>query len=144
MVVVPGEAFGTNDHVRMSYATSMTELERGLDSIARRLSQLVDEELGQVSVAHRPARWYVERRSCPGSGAPDPTRSPLLSTHDPSTVRRIIDILFCRHNYHVVLTAHFAGPTWENQYTRFRNAFDNCQRVIRGEKPLWIIPELQD
>jgi phosphoglycerate dehydrogenase-like enzyme len=44
----------------------------------------------------------------------------------------------------VVLTAHFAGPTVENQYTRFRNAFDNCQRVIRGEKPLWIIPELTD
>jgi len=50
--------------------------------------------------------------------------------------------LFALQN--VVLTAHFAGPTWENQYTRFRNAFDNCQRVIRGEKPLWIIPELQD
>jgi phosphoglycerate dehydrogenase-like enzyme len=44
----------------------------------------------------------------------------------------------------VTLTAHFAGPTWENQYTRFRNAFDNCQRVIRGEKPLWVIPELRD
>jgi phosphoglycerate dehydrogenase-like enzyme len=43
----------------------------------------------------------------------------------------------------VVLTAHFAGPTWDNQYTRFRNAFDNCQRVIRGDKPLWVIPELQ-
>ncbi|HEY4041879.1 MAG TPA: 2-hydroxyacid dehydrogenase [Rhodopila sp.] len=42
----------------------------------------------------------------------------------------------------VVLTAHFAGPTHENQYTRFRNAFDNCQRVIRGDKPLWVIPEL--
>jgi phosphoglycerate dehydrogenase-like enzyme len=50
--------------------------------------------------------------------------------------------LFALQN--VVLTAHFAGPTWENQYTRFRNGFDNCQRVIRGEKPLWIIPELQD
>ena len=44
----------------------------------------------------------------------------------------------------VVLTAHFAGPTWDNQYTRFRNAFDNCQRVARGEKPLWVIPELKD
>ena len=43
----------------------------------------------------------------------------------------------------VVLTAHFAGPTWDTQYSRFRNAFDNCQRMIRGEKPLWIIPELQ-
>jgi phosphoglycerate dehydrogenase-like enzyme len=50
--------------------------------------------------------------------------------------------LFALQN--VVLTAHLAGPTWENQYTRFRNAFDNCQRVIRGEKPLWVIPELQD
>jgi phosphoglycerate dehydrogenase-like enzyme len=43
----------------------------------------------------------------------------------------------------VVLTAHFAGPTWDNQYARFRNAFDNVQRVARGEKPLWVIPELQ-
>jgi phosphoglycerate dehydrogenase-like enzyme len=43
----------------------------------------------------------------------------------------------------VTLTAHFAGPTYDNQYTRFRNAFDNCQRVIRGDKPLWVIPELQ-
>ena len=42
----------------------------------------------------------------------------------------------------VVLTPHFAGPTWDNQQARFRNAFDNCQRVARGEKPLWIIPEL--
>jgi phosphoglycerate dehydrogenase-like enzyme len=48
--------------------------------------------------------------------------------------------LFALQN--VVLTAHLAGPTWENQYTRFRNAFDNCQRVVRGEQPLWIIPEL--
>ena len=44
----------------------------------------------------------------------------------------------------VVLTAHFAGPTLENRYTRFRNAFDNCQRVIRGDNPLWVIPELAD
>jgi phosphoglycerate dehydrogenase-like enzyme len=50
--------------------------------------------------------------------------------------------LFALQN--VVLTAHFAGPTWDNQYTRFRNAFDNCQRVVRGEKPLWVIPELRD
>ncbi|HYZ30896.1 MAG TPA: 2-hydroxyacid dehydrogenase [Crenalkalicoccus sp.] len=42
----------------------------------------------------------------------------------------------------VVLTPHFAGPTWDNQETRFRNAFDNCQRVARGEAPLWVIPEL--
>jgi aspartate aminotransferase len=33
VAVVPGEAFGTADHIRISYATSMTELERGLDRI---------------------------------------------------------------------------------------------------------------
>ncbi len=35
VAVVPGEAFGTNEHVRISYATSMTELERGLDRIEK-------------------------------------------------------------------------------------------------------------
>jgi aspartate aminotransferase len=33
VAVVPGEAFGTNDHVRISYATSMKELERGMDRL---------------------------------------------------------------------------------------------------------------
>lgn len=33
VAVVPGEAFGTNAHVRISYATSMEELARGLDRI---------------------------------------------------------------------------------------------------------------
>ena len=33
VAVVPGEAFGTHQHVRISYATSMQELERGLDRI---------------------------------------------------------------------------------------------------------------
>jgi aspartate aminotransferase len=33
VAVVPGEAFGTSDHVRISYATSMQELERGLDRL---------------------------------------------------------------------------------------------------------------
>ena len=33
VAVVPGEAFGTDEHVRISYATSMKELERGLDRI---------------------------------------------------------------------------------------------------------------
>jgi len=42
----------------------------------------------------------------------------------------------------VVLTAHFAGPTWDNHVARFRNAFDNVQRVARGESPLWVVPEL--
>jgi phosphoglycerate dehydrogenase-like enzyme len=42
----------------------------------------------------------------------------------------------------VVLTSHFAGPTWDNHVARFRNAFDNIQRVHRGEKPEWVVPEL--
>jgi len=44
----------------------------------------------------------------------------------------------------VVLTAHLAGPTRDNQYTRFRNAFDNIGRVARGDRPLWVIPELRE
>ena len=42
----------------------------------------------------------------------------------------------------VVLTAHFAGPTWDNHAARLRNAFDNVERVHRGEAPLWVVPEL--
>jgi aspartate aminotransferase len=33
LAVVPGEAFGTNRHVRISYAASMKDLERGLDRL---------------------------------------------------------------------------------------------------------------
>jgi len=40
VAVVPGEAFGTNDHVRISYATSMHELERGLDRIHKFVENL--------------------------------------------------------------------------------------------------------
>jgi aspartate aminotransferase len=40
VAVVPGEAFGTNDHIRISYATSMHEIERGLD----RLHQFIDAQ----------------------------------------------------------------------------------------------------
>ena len=35
VVVVPGEAFGTNAHFRLSYATSMEQLEKGLDRLAK-------------------------------------------------------------------------------------------------------------
>ena len=44
----------------------------------------------------------------------------------------------------VILTAHLAGPTFESNTARVRNAFDNVQRVARGEGPLWIVPELVD
>ncbi|HEY3067496.1 MAG TPA: 2-hydroxyacid dehydrogenase [Methylomirabilota bacterium] len=42
----------------------------------------------------------------------------------------------------VTLTPHSAGPTWENWTARFRNGFDNIQRVAAGRRPLWVIPEL--
>jgi aspartate aminotransferase len=40
VAVVPGEAFGTGEHVRISYATSMHELERGLDRIHQFIAEL--------------------------------------------------------------------------------------------------------
>jgi phosphoglycerate dehydrogenase-like enzyme len=42
----------------------------------------------------------------------------------------------------VTLTPHSAGPTWENWTARFRNGFDNIQRVAAGRLPRWVIPEL--
>ena len=45
VAVVPGEAFGTREHVRISYATSMTELERGL----QRLREFLAKVPAQVS-----------------------------------------------------------------------------------------------
>jgi phosphoglycerate dehydrogenase-like enzyme len=44
----------------------------------------------------------------------------------------------------VTLTPHSAGPTWENWSARFRNGFDNIQRVAAGRTPLWVIPELRE
>ena len=35
VATVPGEAFGTNAHVRISYATSMEQIAKGLDRIER-------------------------------------------------------------------------------------------------------------
>ena len=39
VAVVPGEAFGTEQHIRLSYATSMKELERGLERIHNFVTQ---------------------------------------------------------------------------------------------------------
>jgi phosphoglycerate dehydrogenase-like enzyme len=43
----------------------------------------------------------------------------------------------------VTLTPHSAGPTWDNWTARFRNGFDNIQRVANGGRPLWVIPGLE-
>jgi phosphoglycerate dehydrogenase-like enzyme len=44
----------------------------------------------------------------------------------------------------VVITPHSAGPTWDSWPRRFANGYANIERVARGEKPLWVIPELAD
>jgi aspartate aminotransferase len=40
VAVVPGEAFGTPAHIRISYATSIGELARGLDRIHQFMERL--------------------------------------------------------------------------------------------------------
>ncbi len=40
VVTVPGEAFGTREHIRLSYATSSTEIERGLKRMQEWFSKL--------------------------------------------------------------------------------------------------------
>jgi D-3-phosphoglycerate dehydrogenase len=42
----------------------------------------------------------------------------------------------------VTFTPHSAGPTWENWAARFRNGYDNIQRVASGGRPRWVVPEL--
>ncbi|GIU78666.1 MAG: aminotransferase [Bryobacteraceae bacterium] len=41
VAVVPGEAFGTEQHVRISYATSMENLEKGLGRIEQFLAEMI-------------------------------------------------------------------------------------------------------
>ena len=43
-----------------------------------------------------------------------------------------------------ILTPHMAGPTWQSWPRRFKNGFENIARVERGEKPLWVVPELAE
>ena len=40
VATVPGEGFGTTEHIRVSYATTMAELDRGLDRMRRFLASL--------------------------------------------------------------------------------------------------------
>jgi aspartate aminotransferase len=40
VATVPGEGFGTHEHIRISYATSVSELDRGLERVRRFLSSL--------------------------------------------------------------------------------------------------------
>jgi aspartate/methionine/tyrosine aminotransferase len=40
VAVVPGDAFGADDYIRLSYATSMAALEKGMERISRALAEL--------------------------------------------------------------------------------------------------------
>ena len=40
VAVVPGSAFGTENHIRISYATSLEQLDRGLSRIAQFIIRL--------------------------------------------------------------------------------------------------------
>jgi aspartate/methionine/tyrosine aminotransferase/nucleotide-binding universal stress UspA family protein len=40
VAIVPGDAFGAGDHIRLSYATSMVNLEKGMDRIVEALAKL--------------------------------------------------------------------------------------------------------
>jgi phosphoglycerate dehydrogenase-like enzyme len=44
----------------------------------------------------------------------------------------------------VVLSPHLAGASRETRIRQTRNGFDNVLRVARGQRPLWLLPELQD
>ncbi len=49
VAVVPGVAFGTTDHVRLSYAASMEDLEKGLDRIEKFMGDLGRQDQVPVS-----------------------------------------------------------------------------------------------
>jgi aspartate aminotransferase len=40
VATVPGEGFGTKEHIRVSYATSKAELDRGLERMHRFFGEL--------------------------------------------------------------------------------------------------------
>lgn len=42
VAVVPGEPFGSADHIRLSYATSMAAINKGLDRLAAAVGKLTD------------------------------------------------------------------------------------------------------
>jgi phosphoglycerate dehydrogenase-like enzyme len=63
-----------------------------------------------------------------------------LDTYDPEPPKPD-NPLFTLPN--IVLTPHAAGPTWESWPKRFGNSYANVERVARGEKPLWVVPELR-
>ena len=55
VAIVPGDAFGADDYIRLSYATSMTNLEKSMDRIVEALGRAEDGQEG-------PAGRFEQRR----------------------------------------------------------------------------------
>jgi len=57
VAIVPGDAFGNDDHIRLSYATSMTNLEKSMDRIVEALAKLkTAKKVQRVALANAVTR----------------------------------------------------------------------------------------
>ena len=78
VAIVPGDAFGADDYIRLSYATSMANLEKGMERIGRALERLKPaRKAARVALAN-----YVShvRKSVPVDPAvPDQLRDGLVA-----------------------------------------------------------------
>jgi phosphoglycerate dehydrogenase-like enzyme len=120
IVTLHAPADATTQHMICDRTLKLMKREAILINCAR--GELVDE----------PALFRaLKERSISGAG---------LDTYDPEPPKPD-NPFFTLPN--VVLTPHAAGPTWESWPKRFANSFANCERVARGEAPLWVVPELR-
>jgi phosphoglycerate dehydrogenase-like enzyme len=126
------EILSTSDFVSAHVPlTSRTYQMFGKDQFARMKPSAFFVNTARGEIVDEPALIEaLTRRTIAGAGLdvfekePSPVDNPLFKLKN------------------VVLSPHLAGPIWDTQYQKFRNAFDNIQRVARGERPLWLIPEL--
>lgn len=58
VAIVPGDAFGADDYIRISYATSMENLEKGMDRIIDALSRLkTAKKVRRIALNNTLTRW---------------------------------------------------------------------------------------
>ena len=58
LAVVPGDAFGTREHIRISYAASLAQLERGMDRLEKFVRGAADEfRAGAADSEGGPQSW---------------------------------------------------------------------------------------
>ncbi len=76
VVVVPGAAFGSDKHIRISYSTSMEELEKGLNRITQALRKL--QTPAKVKYVHLNNYHTKVRKSVPATADLTPERRSAL------------------------------------------------------------------